>query len=863
MEQLLATVVDACRRHAGAVTLAMLLLALAGGVFTASRISIDTDVNNLISPHLPWRQRDAQMDRLFPQRVDVLAIVIDGATPDLAADSAAALAARLRAMPALFKSVEEPEGGPFFRREGILFLPTAEVQDFTNQMIAAQPMIGTLAADPSLRGIFAALDLLAQGASRGDIAAPALAAPLAAVTDAVTNAQAGRFAPLSWQTLLSGRKPLKRELRRFVLVQPVLDYNALEPGARATAAVRSAAEALGLTPARGVSIGITGSVALDDAQLATLSEGAGFTTALSIGLLCLWLLLALRSPRLVAAIVVTLVVGLIACATFAVAAVGPLNPISAAFAVLFIGLAVDFGIQFGVRYRDERFRTGDLATALRETARGIGGPLTVAAAATAVGFFSFVPTDYTGVSELGLIAGVGMVVALALSFTLLPALLTLLRPHGERRPVGFAWAAPVDRFLVERRRLVLIVAAIVTAAALALMPWLNFDFNPLDLQNQHTEAMRVINMLRSDPNDTPNTIEILAPSLDAAQALAARLDKLPDVAQTVTAASFVPEDQKAKLALLADAATLFGPTLSPTSTKPPPSDADTLAAIAATATDMEEAGKHGVTAAQSLAAQLRQVLTRGAAALPMLRADLTTGLSERLDDLRLSLTAGPVSIATLPAALKREWIAPDDRARIEVFPKGGAPDNAALRRFVDQVTPVAPDATGTPVTIIESANTVTSAFATAGIIAVIAIAILLLAVMRWPRDVALVLVPLAVAGVLTLATGVLFGMSLNFANIITLPLLLGIGVAFDVYFVMRWRNGQGGLLQSSTARAILFSALTTGTAFGSLVLSNNTGMSEMGKLLSIALAYTLVSTFLVLPALLGPVRGDGDQPSAR
>lgn len=124
----------------------------------------------------------------------------------------------------------------------------------------------------------------------------------------------------------------------------------------------------------------------------------------------------------------------------------------------------------------------------------------------------------------------------------------------------------------------------------------------------------------------------------------------------------------------------------------------------------------------------------------------------------------------------------------------------------------------------------------------------------------MVLAPLALAGLLTLATSALFDMPLNFANIITLPLLLGIGVAFDVYFVMRWRNGRGDLLQSSTARAILFSALTTGTAFGSLMLSNNLGMSEMGKLLSIALAYTLVCTFFVLPALLGPVRGPADQP---
>jgi uncharacterized protein len=166
---------------------------------------------------------------------------------------------------------------------------------------------------------------------------------------------------------------------------------------------------------------------------------------------------------------------------------------------------------------------------------------------------------------------------------------------------------------------------------------------------------------------------------------------------------------------------------------------------------------------------------------------------------------------------------------------------------------VAPDATGTPVTIQESANTVTHAFAVAGAIAVLAIALLLYLVLKRVRDVALVLAPLGLAGLLTLGTAVLIGMPLNFANIITLPLMLGIGVAFDIYFVMRWRSGRDDLLQSSTARAILFSALTTGTAFGSLAISDHPGTAEMGKLLSLALFYTLVATFLVLPAMLGPI----------
>jgi hopanoid biosynthesis associated RND transporter like protein HpnN len=656
--------------------------------------------------------------------------------------------------------------------------------------------------------------------------------------------------------LLSGRAPDPHERRRFILAKPVLDYGALAPGARAVDAIHEAAKD------RDVRVRVTGPVALSDDQFSTLSEGAGFSTGLSFGLLCLWLFLALRSPRLVLAILVTLVVGLIACATFAAGVVGPLNPISLAFAVLFVGIAVDFGIQFGVRYRDERFRAGTLPEALVATARGIGGPIAVAAAASAVGFLSFVPTDYTGVSELGLIAGVGMLIALALNLTLLPALLSLLRPRGERKAAGAAWAAPINHLLVQRRTSVIAVALVIAVASAVTLHWLSFDFNPLNLQNKHTEAMSTLYDLMADPESTPDTIDILTASPEAAAALADKLDKLPEVSRSLTIASFVPEDQQPKLAILEDAQSLIGPTLSPPTVKPPPGDAEILQAIARCANDLKPVAGRDVAAGRLLHA-LDGVLARGAGVLPALSANIAAGVAPRLQELRQALSAEAVTVQSLPQDLRREWIAADGKARIQVFPKGDTRDNDVLRRFAQAVRTVAPDATGAPITIQESARTITHAFMIAGLIAIIAIAALLLIVLRRLADVARVLAPLLFAALLTLATGVLVGLPLNFANIITLPLLLGIGVAFDIYFVMRWRGGDGDLLQSSTARAVLFSALTTGTAFGSLAFSSNPGIADMGKLLTLSLFFTLCSTFILLPALLGPVPAKGQAAVAK
>jgi predicted RND superfamily exporter protein len=233
---------------------------------------------------------------------------------------------------------------------------------------------------------------------------------------------------------------------------------------------------------------------------------------------------------------------------------------------------------------------------------------------------------------------------------------------------------------------------------------------------------------------------------------------------------------------------------------------------------------------------------------------LIPGLMATLGQLRAAMQARPVTLADLPDEVKRDWVASDGRARIEVFPKGDANDNATLRRFVAAVREIAPEATGAPVSIQESGRTIVRAFAQAGGWALASIALLLALALRRASDVLLTLAPLVLSGLATLGICAAADIPLNFENIIALPLLAGIGVAFNIYFVMAWRMGRRELLQSSLTRAVIFSALTTGTAFGSLWLSHHPGTSSMGKLLALSLACTLASALLFLPALLGKPR---------
>jgi len=258
----------------------------------------------------------------------------------------------------------------------------------------------------------------------------------------------------------------------------------------------------------------------------------------------LWL--ALKKAHIISAVLVNLMVGLILTAAVGLWMVGALNPISVAFGVLFVGLGVDFGIQFSVRYRSERHACNDLDQALLATSRGIAGPLLLATASIAAAFYSFLPTAYVGVSELGLIAGTGIIIAFATTITLLPALLTVLKPSGEHKPIGYAALAPLDRFLERQRNWIVGLTLAATILGLPLLAALRFDFNPLNLRAQDSESVSTLLELMNDPDTAPNTIEVLKSNLAQALPIAERLRQLPEVGRVLTLQSFVPEDQDAK-----------------------------------------------------------------------------------------------------------------------------------------------------------------------------------------------------------------------------------------------------------------------------------------------------------------------------
>ncbi|MBV8103810.1 MAG: MMPL family transporter [Hyphomicrobiales bacterium] len=847
--------------HAWLVIPAFVLVAIFSAGYLARHFAITTDSKELLSSSLPWRQQEIMLDQAFPQSTNLIIAVVDGATPEAADDAADALVNALSPRSDVIRSIRRPDGGEFFARNGILLLSVDEVRDSASHLIKAEPFLGTLAADPTLRGVLRTLSQSLEGVRLGKTTLEDLRPAVLAIADALELAEKGKTPAFSWRRLITRRAPKPSELRRFVDIQPVLDFDALEPGGKATAVIREAIQRLGLTPDKGVRVRLTGPVALSDEEFTTVADGAALNATVTILVVMLVLWLALKQARIILAVLINLAIGLTLTAALGLAMVGALNLISVAFAVLFVGLGVDFGIQFSVRYRAERYETRDFGRALLSTARRVAGPLLLAAASIATAFYSFLPTAYVGLSELGLIAGTGMFVAFVTTVTLLPALLTVLKPAGEPAPIGYAALAPLDRFLDRRRNWIVGTTLAAVILGLPLLADLRFDFNPLDLRSRETESVATVLDLMRDPDTSPNTINILESDLAHASALAERLKRLLEVARAQTLMSFVPDDQDTKLAILDDAGFFLVNTLNPPEVDPAPTPAETIAAIETTSYDLSHGAGDLMSPGAAQARRLAGLLAALAKAQPSVRdaaeQALIVPLKTTLRQVRDLLTAAPVTVDTLPLALKRDWVSADGRARIEVAPRGDGNDNATLRSFVKAVRGVAPEAAGTPVFIIEAAATIVKAFLEAGVWSVASIALILFVALRRWTDVALTLVPLLVAILVTLELCVAIGLQLNFANIIALPLLLGVGVAFKIYYVMAWRSGETNFLQSSLTRAVFFSACTTATAFGSLWFSHHPGTSSMGKLMALSLLTTLSAAVLFQPALLATQRKTG------
>ena len=728
------------QRAGVAVLVAVFALAFFSFRYTAENLSMNTDTEDMLSADLPWRKLDREYEERFPQYDNNILIVIAAATPDQALDAAGLLYRRLQQEDALFDSVYYPNALPVFRESGLLYLDTEELQDLADNLAAIQPFLAKLLQDPSLKGLFDvlsdAIDALEEG-EEIDIR-PVLAQINAAVA-ALEDDEPFR---VSWQELMSGENnasgaqdestptdgsqaaPVYRE---FILLQPKLDHGSFFPAARAIEGINKLYEELNIASSPGAEIHLTGNLVLPHEELLSVMQGTETAVVLALCLVTLIMLLGLGSGKLALVTIISLVTGLIFTAAFATLTVGRLNLISVAFAVLYIGLGVDFAIHYCLRYREHLNNGEDNRTALNKASASVGGSLFLCAASTAVGFFAFIPTDYTGVAELGWISGFGMFISFAVTLTVIPALLPLLPLKSGPDTKTSAGATTgelsglIDMPAVHAGKILGVTATLALASAL-LLTGIRFDHNPLNLHDQDNEALKTFRRLLADDELSPWTGIILAPDAAEAtryEALFARSDL---VEQTRSVDDFIPGDQEAKLSVIDEMSLLLGDL---SGGNPAAVESDPAARAAAVSAFREKLQQTRLTdpifpaLRDNLARLLREdnpatladksakVVDKKAilAEKPATRAEklarlehsVLASLPGRLSALAASLNADFISLESLPPDLKQRWVSADGHRLIEIYPKKDMQDNAALREFVRGMQAISPRVIGSPV----------------------------------------------------------------------------------------------------------------------------------------------------------------------
>ncbi|MCQ8130121.1 MMPL family transporter [Methylomonas rivi] len=840
--------------------LVLLLFALlsAGSVFyTRDHLGINTNTSDLLSQDLPFIKIRAELDKAFPQDASAIIVVVESPTPEQTAAAAQFIEKHLQAEKTLFDSAYIPVDNAFFRQQGFLYLSLGELESLSDKLVDAQPFIGYLSAHYHFAGLMDIIGLALEGREQ-DLAMP-LDPLLSAIGESLQAVKAGETHYLSWQQLLTEKSFGGDQTRRLVITRVHLDFKQLMPAGKPMQYLRDLSTDMA-SQFPGVQLSFTGEIPLEHEEMETVNQDMIVSSIVSLLLVCLALWIGLRSLKLLLMTFIALVVGLALTAGFAALAVGHLNLISVAFAVLYIGLGVDFATHLCLRYQECRQQGLATDQAILNSMDTVGRSLFLCAATTAIGFFAFIPTDFKGVSELGIISGGGIFIGLLVSLSLLPALLKLL--PIKPLPANGKTLLPEWAYEFPFRHATGVLIAAVSAALLAglTLTQMRFDSNPINLRDPNTQSVIAFKKLLRSQTDSPFATSALTDNLAQADELAARFAKLPSVHEAITLSSMVAEQQAEKLEIIDNLNLIMPVQLNRFAEKP--ENSDVRAALLQLRDTLQKAVRQP---GQAVALPVLQKLQQDVADF-IQYADAQPNPAEsyaRLEDsvmdllprtmlmLRDGLTATEFAIDDIPPEVRSQWVSADGIYRVLVLPKQDLNNPEYLKQFVKEILDSYPKVFGLPIGDVTSGQAIVNAFIQAFSGALAMIVLLLLVLTRSFKTTLLIVTPLLLAALLTAAINVLLHNPFNFANIIVLPLLLGIGVDSGIHIVHRLQNQHDHkqVLQTSAARGVFYSALTTLCSFSSLAFNTHAGTASMGLLLAIGISLMIVCSMLVLPAM--------------
>jgi hopanoid biosynthesis associated RND transporter like protein HpnN len=874
-------------RHPRLVLGAALVLTLAAVHVAYAKLEYRTQRNDLISAHKPCQQRWQHYLETFGDEDDMV-VVAEGNDRERMRTALDAVAAKVAARPDLFDRVFYKVDLRHLRDRALLHLPLEQLEAIRARLGRMEPLLGP--TSPLAWRMLSVQSLLgsAEGAltarASGRELAPADRDLLDQLPAVLTSAAAAFGDPAAYRNPWELGSGKSRDERREGLEKP--QYFFTPDGSLALLTCRPKKTTQSFTPAReanaamrailaqvepqysGVKLGLTGLPVLetDEMELSDSdSTRASWLALLGVALLYFVVYRGFRYPLLTIA---TLVVGTLWALGWATITVGHLNILSATFAVMLIGLG-DYGVLWVAQYDEARRRGESVEDAMRQTAEHAGPSIVTAAATTGLAFFAITLADFKAVAELGWIAGSGMLLCAASCILLMPAMLVLVeRKRGIRLSAGAverqgklesianrtipfpsAWLPG----LAHRPRLALAIGAAMLLGLGAFSFRLAYDHNLLNLQDHELDSVKWEHTLIDRAAGATWDALSIAHSREEALALRERYELLPEVGKVVEVASLMPSDQDRKLPIIRAIHDKVA-AVPPREKLPVPkgSSPTTVGKLASHIASLAPSDSALARSSVRLATAIEQAPDAGEK-LRQFDRRLAADLAAELRLLKDVSRPARVTLDDIPSELRERYVGANGEYLVRAFARDSLWDYPALQRFTAAANAVDPEATGKSFRTLEGLRQMKVGFEHAALYALVAITIVLFLDLRRFTDLLLGLFPLAVGIVLTLGVMGLCGVSLNPANMIALPLIVGVGIDNGVHVLHDYRSRPPGVayrLGAATGRGVLVAGLTTVLGFGTLIAARHAGMASLGLALTLGVAFCMLAALVWLPAVL-------------
>ena len=889
LDKLLLSASRLARRYSAVVlVLALLFFCLSLGLAWAF-LEFQTNREDLISSQDSLHDTQQRFLAEFPRSDDVV-VMVQGGLKGQREKFVELLASMLKEHPDHFYAIFPKVELPFLARQALMFLSEEELEGVVRSVEKAYPFLATLGEDSSLEALFQEFD------NEGDPGEQGGLAPMLPFLNGV-------FLELQRSVDSRGRSDYRSPWGDVLFAQNSGDfanatenissaefYHTLDEGRTHLLLLRFrksdevSIRLLRQTVSKAgkaypeLVVGVTGEALLEHDEMVSSERDSHQSAVYSLILVALLFAIAFRQVTRPLAAIICLALAVGWTIGFTTLVIGHLNLLTISFATILIGLGIDFGIHLLFRYEEEFRKTGRTDTALDQALLASGSDIVVGALSTATAFWAVGFTDFKGVSEIGIIAGSGVMLCLLSTLLVLPALVARMDRNriydpADSIPLGSRiLLARFESKLLQRARWTLLFTLLFVVYAWPAVSSVGFDYNLLRLQDQSLESVQTeMSLIEKGGNSVLFSVSV-ARDLKEAREKKAIFEGLPAVARVEVVSDLFPLRSERKIAALRRLESMV---------KEIPLEQGNDLEYALNGKKLQEMGtgfeslsdRFQMEKASLLSHQSKEVreatlqfqlrmnelfakLSRLGPgpiedSLGSFQAAFFMDLKEMVGFLQSQDPDFLLTLEALPENLYLRSVGNTGKLVLRIYPKENIWEREALETFVSQVRSVDREAIGAPVMILHHTTVLKEAFETSGLYALGAVVVLLLVYFRSVRWALLALFPLALGVFFMLFVMARTGVHFNPANFMGLPLLMGIGLDFGIHVLHRVKEeGRANMFDHSTGPATAVSGLTTICGFGTLAMGGHQGVASLGLILASGVFGILVAALIVLPAAL-------------